>query len=1238
MIPSVQGQVIEAGAIPAGHAQVVSLSNGAEIVVQNLGGVLYHEVEGTLSNDTFNALSASLSSLPKGERDAHLGREISRVFTKLNKAKAISLSQTDEVGYFTFLLPYTPELLSALKSMRFDHSILLNPMTLDRDSLKDARAHTPQTEGLVPRLGARDGSDKFSGLQRIHAPEFVKLAESDIGGGAKVNGSSVALGVTDTGLTLNHPTFRSALDGHNRIEYLKDFTREGRIYFNPDAKFEVTVPATAAADEIVVTAQLIVTPKLPDMPAGDTLVTVKDLKLKVSPELKAILTTAGSGAKLGLLMEESLNSEEDPVDLNGNGKSNDKLLVILIPGATPEQDGLYFDPSGTGDFRKSKRLSDWNTSKTTVNVLAETIGFQIQSDKLPKADGSGTMEVRSASIVGFDPGNHGSHVSGIAAGSKTISNDSDLTLARGVAPEARILLNRVCSNNAGCGATQGILDMATVGGAEVINMSLGGLGPFNDGYGVQETLINRLTVLKNTLFMISAGNSGPGHQTVGSPSTARLSLSIGATATQGMLQRQYEWPASSSTSDGVSDPDQDLMLFFSSRGPTAAGGFKPNLTAPGTELSSVQLNSALGAHAGLDVYWGTSMAAPTATGAYALLLDAIKKYNAAHGDQKLATDVLTLREVLTASARPFDVSSFDPATGIHTSGRYTWVDQGKGMIDLTAAWKKLFELRDGALPTAVTLNGKPVELDYQVIAPAKLINGAAYDGSRAAAAGIPAIGTGVYLDFAGTDTLRQVYVSRRLPENLATGEDAGSLTRQLVTTQDEFVLKTRIYGSELNWLTVGTLDQLNCAESPTSNLTVLSRGAELKMKPDGTGEVVGEVSSSLNICLNRAMIAQDLPQGDNGALIEGYRVVNGRLATLPVYVTVPHKTLAKSAGYESTQTVRSFDVSRNYVTIPQGTSVVKITLEVPALRPGESCSGVELMALVGGNTSKPFATRPEARVSNCDPSGGTVKAAKRKLVFSTTTPKAGVWDVHVFGSYKYAVSSFTLRVDYVNSSTTLAKIEGTTAALTGELGFTVKETSLVVQPDSAKSTFEITGLSASMSAKVAKEEHVIVPGIAGELRSYPKEAKSVTITTGGSKGNDIDLTILECDAKATTTEDPSCTAAGTSGTATDEEKVTFKPKEGKLYAVRVDGFEIHDDGKFVSTETISLASEQGTVLITGTSPEFQVAYSLAADKLAASKIFQSEFFNSGKYSATGALTIRTADETVLAEIPVKINK
>ena len=137
------------------------------------------------------------------------------------------------------------------------------------------------------------------------------------------------------------------------------------------------------------------------------------------------------------------------------------------------------------------------------------------------------------------------------------------------------------------------------------------------------------------IFMISAGNSGPGRQTIGSPSTARLSISVGAAASKGLIQAQYLWDGSGSPA--AVSPDDAFMLFFSSRGPTGGGGFKPVLSAPGTELSSIQLNSAPGNRQGLDVYWGTSMSAPTATGAYALLLDAVQKFNLKFSGKKLTT-------------------------------------------------------------------------------------------------------------------------------------------------------------------------------------------------------------------------------------------------------------------------------------------------------------------------------------------------------------------------------------------------------------------------------------------------------------------------------------------------------------------------------------------------------------------------------------------------------------------------
>ena len=416
---------------------------------------------------------------------------------------------------------------------------------------------------------------------------------------------------------------------------------------------------------------------------------------------------------------------------------------------------------------------------------------------------------------------------GIIAGRTTITNDSDATLARGPAPAAQLMVNRVCANNGGCISTEAVIDLA-LNGADVINMSLGGLSPFNDGYNVEEIIIDRLTEQHDVLFVISAGNSGPGINTVGSPSTARHALSVGATASRSLIERQYQWPAKGKPgrlADLAPDHDDDFLLFFSSRGPSAAGGFKPNITAPGTELSAVQLNAASGNRSGLDVYWGTSMAAPSASGAIALLIDAARKYNAANPASALPTDALTLRKVLIASAKPFDVSRFDPTTGETTRGQFTWIDQGTGMVNLPRAWAALKAERDSRLPSAVYAvddgTRKDIALDYQIRVLRTNPNGIKYDGTIALPPDMlkltgPRFGRGVWLDAKDTDSLVKVQIARRLPYSATLRDDAGDLKRLLVTTKDEFAIKTVIFGSDKNWVKAGTLNQLDCLAAPAA--------------------------------------------------------------------------------------------------------------------------------------------------------------------------------------------------------------------------------------------------------------------------------------------------------------------------------------------------------------------------------------------------------------------------------------
>lgn len=1216
----------------------VVIGNDLSTIQFTIKGKRYFSAEGTLTPEAF-VTSGSIAS----ERE----KTMTTLTKALLKEKVFVTYSAPEVGYFKALIPMPTEgesLFKSIESVSFNARFVINPMITSENALKEVRSLSKQMNAEVD---ASLGNASFSGLQRIHAPEFVKEVQKEIGE-VPVDGSSVKVGITDTGITYNHPAYLSAKDKSVRVKYMKEFTGEGTMYFSENAK--TTLVEGKSADELLISSEILVTSTLPELPVADVFLPVKDVSIKVSEEQKKILLANVSKVRFAFFDEKLLNSEEDPVDLNRNGKKDDKFPVLVILGDTPETSQLLIDFSGKGDFKSSEFIGDFNTTQKLIQVKSEKIGFHLSTKKLPTSDDNVEV-VMSAGIVGYDPGNHGSHVAGIIGGSKTISNDSSDTLARGVAPEAKIMMDRVCSNNAGCGGSEAMIDLAK-NGAEVINMSLGGLSPFNDGYSSQDLLVNRLTQLYNTTFVISAGNSGPGRQTIGSPSVARLSLSVGAAAAKSLISKQYQWPASG-PSEKAAEND-DFMLFFSSRGPTAAGGFKPNVVAPGTELSSVQLNAADGSHAGLDVYWGTSMSAPTTTGAYALLLDGVKKYNEKFPAKKLPTDALTLKEAMIYSAQAFDVSRFDSSTGEKRNGQYTWVDEGLGMIDLVAAWKKLFEIRDHALPTREGDVG--VALDYKVITSQVSPYGVKYDGSRPNPKGDALFGTGLLLDYKETSSLFQVNISRKLPENLASKDD-GTLTTKLQTSADDFVLKTVYYGSDKEWLKVGVKNQTDCMNSETSPLTVLGTGTEISYDDAGVAKLVQSNPSVLNVCVDRLKIRNELQPGDHGALIFAYKTRNGKEEVMPsfvvpVYITVPHLTLDSSTAYEISKSIHSFGVDRNYISIPEGTSLVKISLEVEKpeavldnkgrVASYKNCSGVELMSLEGINTAKSFDgkdAREKARVKSCDKLGNInlEKIALTPIVRANPTP--GIWDLNIFGSYIYPNSKYKLRVDYITAISSQKSIVGNLKSLTGSLDFTIKETSIPVSLEKGMSSFELLGLKNITKSIITDKQTIISKGPLGTLRSYPNFVAGVMIQTGGASGSDIDLSVIECADTASSISDPSCAIKGQSGGATDVEKVLFVPKPGFVYAVKVDGYDIKGGvTDFFVAETLVTASEAGDLSTSkkSDSNSFTVNYSFSSDALKNSKLLTSSLFTSKDYSAVGSLTLRNDDQSSLGAVPVLI--
>lgn len=130
--------------------------------------------------------------------------------------------------------------------------------------------------------------------------------------------------------------------------------------------------------------------------------------------------------------------------------------------------------------------------------------------------------------------------------------------------------------------------------ARIVSMSLGA-GP-SDGSDLMSEAVDRLSAQTGALFVIAAGNSGPGPSSVSTPGTADAALTVGAV-------------------DG-----SDHLATFSSRGPRLDnGGLKPDLTAPGVGILAARAQDSPHGEGSYVALSGTSMATPHVAGAAALL-------------------------------------------------------------------------------------------------------------------------------------------------------------------------------------------------------------------------------------------------------------------------------------------------------------------------------------------------------------------------------------------------------------------------------------------------------------------------------------------------------------------------------------------------------------------------------------------------------------------------------------------
>ncbi|MFJ8361697.1 S8 family serine peptidase [Streptomyces sp. NPDC093984] len=582
-----------------------------------------------------------------------------QVAKELDAVKGGSVGRTyDKLGYVRATVPTAEadSAIAAAEKLSSVHAIdLKREIPLDDPSPSADGAKSGAKGATYPAPG------KNTPAKNPYNPSFETGAVDFVQEHPKADGRGITIGILDSGVDLGHPALQKTTTGERKIV---DWVTSTDPIVDSDATWRPMVTAVSG----------------PSFAYG-------------GQNWKA---PAGSYG-ISTFKESATTGGDEKGDLNRDGDTTDSWGVLYDPAAGTVTVDLNNNNDFTDDtpmkpYKDGFQVGYFGTDDPKTDVV-ERVPFVVQIRKdVPMDPYGGSWVGKKADFVniGVIESEHGTHVAGITAANGLFGGKMN-----GAAPGAKIVSSRACTWTGGCtnvALTEGMIDLVVNRGVDIVNMSIGGLPALNDGNNARAELYTRLIDTYGVQLVISAGNSGPGANTIGDPGLADKVISVGAAISKDTWAANY----------GSVVEKKYQLLPFSSRGPREDGGFTPTLVAPGAAINTTQTwlpgspvaEAGYSLPAGYSMLQGTSMASPQAAGASALLLSAAKQ-------QGIDLTPAKLRTALT--------STTDHIKGVQA------YEEGAGRINIVDAWDAI---RDDAASHDYTVKA-PVDtaIDYALKTP-----------------------------------------------------------------------------------------------------------------------------------------------------------------------------------------------------------------------------------------------------------------------------------------------------------------------------------------------------------------------------------------------------------------------------------------------------------------------------------------------------------------------------------------